>query len=45
MQGGSPNAGDKLTRFAYAVTHLFQITRWDRTFRLDPAIPPVASGD
>ncbi len=26
--------GDKLFHFAYAVTHLFQITRWDRTFRL-----------
>jgi signal peptidase I len=31
---GMPNAGDKLFHFAYAVTHLFQITRWDRTFRL-----------
>jgi signal peptidase I len=29
------NAEDgKLYRFAYAVTHLLQITRWDRTFRL-----------
>ena len=26
--------GDKLVHFAYAATHLFQITRWDRTFRL-----------
>lgn len=26
--------GDKLFRYAYAATHLFQITRWDRTFRL-----------
>ncbi|PYX96184.1 MAG: signal peptidase I, partial [Acidobacteria bacterium] len=26
--------GDKLYRFGYAVAHLFQITRWDRTFRL-----------
>jgi len=26
--------GDKLYHFAYAVTHLFQITRWDRTFRV-----------
>jgi len=26
--------GDKLYRFAYAVTHLFQITRWDRTLRV-----------
>jgi signal peptidase I len=34
---GMPNpasAGDKLFHFTYAVTHLFQITRWDRTFRL-----------
>ena len=31
---GSPSPGDKLYHFAYAVTHLFQITRWDRTFRL-----------
>jgi len=27
-------AGDKLYRFTYAVTHVFQITRWDRTFRV-----------
>ena len=26
--------GDKLFHFAYTATHLFQITRWDRTFRL-----------
>jgi signal peptidase I len=26
--------GDKLLRFLYAASHLFQITRWDRTFRL-----------
>ena len=26
--------GDKLYHFAYAVTHFFQITRWDRTFRV-----------
>lgn len=31
---GSTSASDKLFHFAYAVTHLFQITRWDRTFRL-----------
>jgi signal peptidase I len=31
---GPASAGDKVLRFAYAVTHLFQITRWDRTFRL-----------
>jgi signal peptidase I len=30
----SPSAGDKLYHLAYAVTHVFQITRWDRTFRL-----------
>ncbi len=26
--------GDKLYHFAYVVSHLFRITRWDRTFRL-----------
>jgi signal peptidase I len=31
---GSPTMGDRLYHLAYAVTHLFQITRWDRTFRL-----------
>lgn len=31
---GAPAPGDKLFHFAYALTHLFQITRWDRTFRL-----------
>jgi signal peptidase I len=30
----SPTPGDKLFHFAYAATHLFQITRWDRTFRV-----------
>jgi signal peptidase I len=30
----SPTLGDKLYHFAYAVTHLLQMTRWDRTFRL-----------
>jgi signal peptidase I len=30
----STSAGDKLFHFAYAATHLLQITRWDRTFRL-----------
>jgi hypothetical protein len=24
----------KLAHFAYAVTHIFQITRWNRTLRL-----------
>jgi signal peptidase I len=31
---GSPSAGDRLYHLAYAVTHLFQITRWERTFRM-----------
>ena len=30
----SATRADKLYHFAYAVTHVFQITRWDRTFRL-----------
>ena len=30
----SPTPGDKLFHFAYAATHLLQMTRWDRTFRL-----------
>lgn len=30
----SSTAGDRLYHFAYALTHLFQITRWDRTFRV-----------
>ena len=28
----SSTPGDKLYHFAYAVSHLFQLTRWDRTF-------------
>lgn len=28
------SVGDRLYHFAYAITHLFQITRWDRTLRL-----------
>ena len=28
------SVGDKLYHFAYAITHLFQITRWNRTLRL-----------
>jgi signal peptidase I len=28
------NAGGKLTRFVFVLTHLFQETRWHRTFRL-----------
>ena len=30
----SPTPSDKLIHFAYAATHLFQMTRWDRTFRV-----------
>ena len=29
-----PGSGDKLSHFAYALTHLFSVTRWDRTFHL-----------
>jgi signal peptidase I len=28
------SVGDRLYHFAYAITHFFQITRWDRTFRV-----------
>jgi signal peptidase I len=31
---GSPSADDRLYHLAYAVTHVFQMTRWGRTFRL-----------
>jgi signal peptidase I len=30
----SSTPGDKLYHFAYALSHLFQVTRWDRTFRV-----------
>ena len=30
----SPSVSDKIFHFAYAMVHIFQITRWDRTFRL-----------
>ncbi len=30
----SPSVGDRLYHLAYAVSHLFQMTRWERTFRL-----------
>ncbi|HVM92955.1 MAG TPA: signal peptidase I [Terriglobales bacterium] len=30
----SPSMGDRLYHFTYAVTHVFQTTRWGRTFRL-----------
>jgi signal peptidase I len=28
------SGGDKLTRFVYAMSHLMQITRWDRALRV-----------
>jgi signal peptidase I len=31
---GSPSTNDRLYHFAYAVTHVFQMTRWARTFKL-----------
>jgi len=31
---GSPSAGDRLYHLAYAITHVFQTTRWTRTLRL-----------
>lgn len=33
-QGVQLTASDKLNRFLYALTHILQITRWNRTFRL-----------
>jgi signal peptidase I len=30
----SSTPGDKLYHFAYAISHLFQLTRWNRTFRV-----------
>lgn len=30
----SPSPGDRLFHFIYAATHVLQITRWDRTFRV-----------
>jgi signal peptidase I len=30
----SDSPGDKLFHFLYAASHLFQMTRWDRTFHL-----------
>jgi signal peptidase I len=30
----SPTVGDRLFHLAYAITHIVQITRWERTFRL-----------
>ena len=34
QEDGNATASDKLTRFIYAMGHLMQITRWDRTLRL-----------
>ena len=34
QEAADSTAGDKLSRFAYAMTHFIQITRWDRTLRL-----------
>jgi hypothetical protein len=31
---GSPSMGDRLYHLAYAAIHVFQTTRWTRTFRL-----------
>jgi len=31
---GQSTASDKLKRFGYALSHILQITRWDRTLRL-----------
>ena len=30
----SPTVGDKIFHFAYAITHIVQITRWNRTLRV-----------
>jgi signal peptidase I len=30
----APTVGDKIFHFAYAITHIVQITRWNRTFRV-----------
>lgn len=34
QEAANTSTGDKLTRFIYAMGHLMQITRWDRTLRL-----------
>ncbi|MGH9529401.1 MAG: signal peptidase I [Terriglobales bacterium] len=31
---GESTSGEKIFHFIYALTHLFQLTRWDRTFRI-----------
>ncbi len=32
--GDLPSWSDKIAHFLYVLTHLFQVTRWDRTFRV-----------
>ncbi len=34
QETSDPSPSDKLSRFIYAMSHLMQITRWDRTLRL-----------
>lgn len=34
QDAADPSGGNKLTRFIYAMSHLVQITRWDRAMRL-----------
>ncbi len=34
LPAGQLTASDKLNRFLYAMSHILQITRWDRTLRL-----------
>jgi len=34
QEPADPASSDKLARFVYAMSHLMQITRWDRTLRL-----------
>ena len=33
-QQTAPADGDKFRRFVYAISHLLQVTRWDRALRL-----------
>jgi signal peptidase I len=30
----SPTVGDRLYHLAFAISHVFQMTRWERTFRM-----------
>jgi hypothetical protein len=34
QENAYPADGNKLARFVYAMSHLVQITRWDRALRL-----------